>query len=517
MNYLGITLKLTITLVIASLLLVNCSKETGNSEEKTYDPRWESLTQHQIPEWLRDAKFGIYTHFGIYCETATRGNATWNAHAAYNDPESKAAQDFYEEYGKITKDFGYKDLIPKFKAEKFDAEKWAKLFKKAGAKFAGPVAEHHDGFAMWDTKYSKWNAANMGPETDVVGELEKAIKGEGMKFVTAFHHAANWGWFPVWDETKDCSNPKYSGLYGQNHPEVEIYPNKDFLDEWYNKLIEVIDKYEPDYMWFDFALDRIREDYVKKYVAYYYNHAAERNKDVVISYKHHDLPPGVGLFDLELGQQPHLTHYNWITDSSVDDQGAWGYIPGLKYKSVNRLVDNLVDRVSKNGFLLMNVGPKADGTIPEGAREALLGMGDWLDVNGEAIYGTRSWTKYGEGPTSVEGADEEAMFNEADLDYTAKDIRFTVQDNILYATVLKWPGDEVTIASLVPGDFEGYHLYPEDFKSITMLGDGQELDWDLDKEKGLTIQTPDQKPCKHAYVFKIVRKKRMDNIPGESK
>jgi alpha-L-fucosidase len=432
------------------------------------------------------------------------------------EPEEDEAQDFYTKYGMLTKDFGYKDLIPKFTAEKFNAEEWADLFAKSGAKFAGPVAEHHDGFAMWDTKYSDWNAAKMGPKRDVVGELEKAIKGKGMKYVTAFHHAANWFFFPTWDTTKDCSNPEYSGLYGPIHEEGAV-PNEEFLNEWYGKIIEVIDKYDPDFLWFDFALDIIKEDYVKDFVAYYYNKADERGKDVVISYKHHDLPPGVGLYDLELGQEPKLTHYEWITDTSIDDQGAWGYIPNLNYKPVNRLVDNLVDRVSKNGYLLMNVGPKWDGTIPEGAREGLLGMGKWLDVNGEAIYGTTSWTKYGEGPTGVQMGDEgDAMFNESDIVYTSKDIRFTVKGDNLYAIALDWPGDEILITSLVAVDEEededvieypGYYIYPDEIASVTMLGDGKELDWEL-TSRGLKIKTPENKPCDHAYTFKIVRKHR---------
>ena len=296
--------------------------------------------------------------------------------------------------------------------------------------------------------------------------------------------------------------------------------NKEFLDEWHGKIIEVIDKYDPDFIWFDFALDIIREDYVKDFVAYYYNKADERGKDVVISYKHHDLPPGVGLYDLELGQEPELTHYEWITDTSIDDQGAWGYIPDLNYKPVDRLVDNLVDRVSKNGYLLMNIGPHWDGTIPEGAKKGLLGMGEWLEVNGEAIYGTTSWTKSGEGPTGVKiGEEGDAMFNESEIKYTAEDIRFTVKGDNLYAIVLDWPGEEVLIRSLVPIDEEteeeegiegapGYYIYPEEIESITMLGDGKELEWELMKGKGLKIVTPENKPCDHAYTFKIVRKHR---------
>ena len=510
--------KLSIASVLVFLLSVTCS---GPAEQKkqleplVYEATWESLKKHDTPQWLRDAKFGIYTHWGIYCYSATRGNATWNVHAAYHVPESKvpknnydkSAQDFWEKHGKLTTEFGYKDLIPKFTGENFNAEEWADLFARSGAKFAGPVAEHHDGFAMWDTQYSEWNAARMGPKRDVVGELEKAIKAKNMKFVTAFHHSANWGWFPVWDETKDCNNPEYSGLYGPVHERGAV-PSKEFLDEWYGKLIEVIDRYDPDFMWFDFGLDRIKEDYVKKYVAYYYNKAVERGKDVVISYKDHDLPPGVALLDHELGQEAELTHYDWITDSSIDDQGAWGYIEGLKYKSVDRLVDNLVDRVSKNGYLLMNVGPKWDGSIPEGAKRGLLGMGKWLEVNGEAIYGTTSWVKYGEGPTGVEkvGSRGGTSFNESDIVYTNEDIRFTVKGDTLYAIVLAWPEQDVIIKSLVQGNkFPGYYIYPGEIASVTMLGDGKELEWELIKGEGLKISPPVIKPCEHAFVFKIVR------------
>jgi len=499
------------TMLIVIILFVACNDEEEN-DVIVYEPTWESLKQHSTPQWLKDGKFGIYTHWGIYSYSATRGNATWNSFAAYHEPESGAAQDFYKKYGKVTTEFGYKDLIPKFTAEKFDAEEWADLFAKSGAKFAGPVAEHHDGFAMWDTKWSEWNAAKMGPKRDIVGELEKAIKAKGLKYVTAFHHAANWFFFPTWDKTKDCSNPEYSGLYGTIH-EPGAAPSKEFLEEWYGKLIEVVDKYDPDFVWFDFALDIIREDYVKNFVAYYYNKAVERGKDVIISYKHHDLPQGVGLYDLELGQEPELTHYDWITDTSIDDQGAWGYIPNLNYKSVNRLVDNLVDRVSKNGYLLLNVGPKWDGTIPEGVKKGLLGIGKWLDVNGEAIYGTTSWVKFGEGPTGVEIGDEgDAMFNESDINYTKEDIRFTVKGDVLYAIILDWPGETAVIKSLVQPvedddeeEFPGYYIYPNEIKSITMLGDGQELQWKLIRGEGLKVQMPQKKPCEHAFVLKIVR------------
>lgn len=487
-----------------AFLAISCNNMVSQDKEKkqNYEPAWESLKKHQTPEWLRDGKFGIYTHWGVYAVHGMGPNGTWYAYHVYRNKNGWQRKDFEERFGKLSDGAGYKDLIPLFTAEKFDAEEWADLFAKSGAKFAGPVVEHHDGFAMWDTEYSEWNAAKMGPKRDVVGELEKAIKAREMKFVTAFHHAASWFYFPVWDEQYDCSDPEYSGLYGPIH-ERGVKPNKEFLDEWYGKIIEVIDNYDPDFLWFDFALDNIREDYIKNFVAYYYNKALERKKEVVITYKHHDLPSGVGVLDLELGQEPDLTHHDWITDSSVDDQGAWSYVKAAKFKPLNRLIDNLIDRISKNGYLLLNVGPKPDGTIPEEAKELLLGIGKWLKINGEAVYGTTAWTFPGEGPTSVRRSGD-SMFNESDTLYTSRDIRFTVKADTLYAFVLDWPGEKAVIPSLGGKTNEFYGLYENEVKEISMLGDNKPLEWAF-TEEGLVIEPPAEKPCEYAFVFKIVR------------
>jgi len=590
-------LRLILLLSVCSLLFGCQQEQLSQRQVKKYEPTWESLREYkEVPKWLRDGKFGIYTHWGPYAVHAYGENTTWYSFALYME-DGEARQHFEKTFGKLTPEFGYKDLIPKFTAEKFDADEWAELFKKSGAKFAGPVAEHHDGFAMWDTKYSDWNAAKMGPKRDVVGELEKAIKKRDMKFVTAFHHAANWFFFPVTDKRYDTGDPKYSGLYGQPH-EQGAMRNQAFIDEWYGKIIEVIDNYSPDFIWFDFALDSIAEGYVKDFLAYYYNHAEAKDKEVVVTYKGNDLVPGSGVRDLELGQEPKITYHEWITDSTVDDRGAWGYANDLTFKTPDRLIDNLIDRVSKNGYLLLNVGPKPDGTIPDGARDLLLEMGAWLDVNGEAIYGTSPWFIAGEGPTNLSAATE-IGFNEADTVYTNKDVRFTVKGDVLYATFLAWPGEEAVIGTLrgageededeeagdeeeghdededVPsiagktftikdGDQEytwvfkedgkltvsggeagegtdgGYEqeghevfievaafeleaiydgeeleiiedeapeypgFYKEEIKRISMLGDGRSLDWEMTRE-GLIIETPDKKPCKHAYVFKIER------------
>ena len=321
-------MKSLFTLLLCLSVLLSISEPIKHQvSPKKYEATWSSLTQHPYPKWFRDAKFGIYFHWGIYSVPAF--GSEWYPHWMYIYTLVWGSQYFdhhVKTYGTPDK-FGYKDFIPMFKAEKFNADEWADLFLKAGARFAGPVAEHHDGFSMWDTKYSKWNAAKMGPKQDIVGKLAKAIKKRDMKFVTAFHHAENWFYFPTWDKRYDCGDPRYSGLYGPIHEQGAL-PTKAFLDQWKGKIIEVIDKYDPDFIWFDFGLRLVTDSYKQDVLAYYYNKAAANKKDVVVSYKSHDLPTGTGLLDLELGQEANLTYYDWITDTSIDDGQGWGLCEG---------------------------------------------------------------------------------------------------------------------------------------------------------------------------------------------
>jgi alpha-L-fucosidase len=501
------------------LSVISCT-EKRNEEVQVYEPTWNSLGRHAIPEWFKDAKFGIYTHWGGYSVPAKGPNGSWYPHNMY-----KKGTEQYEyhvaNYGDPS-EFGYKDIIGLFKAEKFDADEWAELFKKSGARFAGPVAEHHDGFSMWNSKLTTWDAFDKGPKRDVVGELEKAIKKRGMKYITTFHHATHWAYYAHWIKEFDCSNPEYSDLYGPMHdqdadwPEwynispddlafMQEKPSKEFLDLWFNKLKEVIDKHSPDLIWFDGSLDRMHEMYEKRFFAYCFNEAEKEGKEVEVLFKGWDVPPNVAINDLELGREQDITRHIWITDTSVDDMGAWSYANEAGYKSVNTLVDNLVDRVSKNGLLLLNVGPKADGTIPEVAKERLLGIGKWLEVNGEAIYGTRAWMIYGEGPSDFE--EEGGAYTEFDDEdnspYTGEDIRFTVKDNTLYAIFLDWPGDEAEIYSLRRFEEElSIHWEESDIKKISMLGVQGDLDWAI-TEDALVIKSPKVRPCEHAYVFKI--------------
>ena len=470
-----------------------------------YRASWNSLRRHATAEWFRDAKFGIYTHWGVYSVPACGPNASWYPYNMYREGTPQH-EHHVKVYGGPAK-FGYKDFIPLFTGERFDPDEWAEMFRRAGAKFAGPVGEHHDGFCMWDTSLSEWSAARMGPKRDVVGELEKSVRRAGMKFMVALHHAENWWFYPHWRKDFDTSDPRYAGLYGEPH-DVDGPPaappgedpffhqaraSRAFLDTWKAKIVEVVDRYQPDLLWFDFGLGRIPEPYQQEALAHYYNRAAERGREVAVTYKYHDLPPNTALVDIELGREEGLTYHEWLTDSTVDDGEGWGYVADARYKTAGSLVHYLIDNVSRNGHLLLNVGPRPDGTFPDEAKRILEGIGRWLDVNGEAIYATTPWVKAGEGPTKPA---KSGPFTERQaLSYTAEDIRFTVKDDALYAIVMAWPSRSVVIRSLTGA---------EDVKSVAMLGSEKPLEWTPTGD-GLHVTFPTRRPCDHAYVLKIVR------------
>ena len=477
----------------------------------SYNESWNSLKTHKTPDWFRRAKFGIYTHWGIYSVPACRPNGSWYGFNMYLKGTPQY-EHHVKTYGGPEK-FGYKDFIPMFTGEKFDAEEWADLFAKAGARFAGPVGEHHDGFSMWKTNLTRWNAYNMGPKRDVAGELERAIRSKNMKYMVAMHHAERWRFFPHWVEGTDLSNPELYDFYGVPHnldwkdgiPQKGFWPiwngqakpDKAFCDLWLAKCKEIIDKFSPDTLWFDFGLEMMPESYRQKMLAYYYNKSEEENREVAFIYKNQDLAVGSGIIDLELGRYDQLVYHDWITDTTVDDGEGWGYLFDARYKKPTTLIQYLIDNVSKNGSLLLNVGPKPNGEIPEEAKHILLEMGKWLDINGEAIYDTTAWTTCGEGNARMT---KSGMFSEQeDIQYKSDDIRYTVKDNYLYAALLGWPDDgKVLLKSLT-------RLYPDEIASVCMLGDGRQLDYKL-TDDGLLISVPENKPCEYAWVFKITRK-----------
>lgn len=467
--------------------------------EGPYSPDWQSLQNHtQAPEWFRDAKFGIYFHWGVYSVPAF-GDEWYprNMHIK----KSKECQHHIETYGDPSK-FGYHDFVPMFKAEHFDPESWAELFAKAGAQFAGPVAEHHDGFSMWDSKLNPWNAKDKGPMRDIVGELATAIRAKGMRLVTTFHHERNnqhlvnkngelvWeGHYPRVDGWPTVSeDPELRMLYG-NIPRLEA------CDLWLGKLQEVIDGYQPDLIWFDSWLDEIPEDYQMMFAAHYLNRAKEWNKDVVITCKQRDLPLEVALEDFEKGRADSMLEEPWLTDDTLS-YGSWCYTQDLKIKPADEVLDVLIDIVSKNGQLLLNISPMADGTIPQDQQDVLLAIGKWLGTYGESIYNTRPFIVYGEGPTQMRKGGHFVGI----VRYTKEDIRYTRNGNTVYAILLGRPDESDRIKMTV---FSEKGAAKEvKVKNVSLLGANVPVTW-KQMNSALIIECPDVPMDDMAVVFKI--------------
>ena len=460
--------------------------------EGPFKPNWESLSNYRVPDWYQNDKFGIFIHWGVYAVPAF--GSEWYPRNMYQQGSREFAH-HVATYGEHSK-FGYKDFIPMFKAEKYDPDHWADLFRRAGARFVVPVAEHHDGFAMYDTDLSDWCASKMGPKRDLIGELAEAVRKQWLVFGLSTHRAEHW-WFMDggMQFDSDVQDGQYAGLYGPAQPR-DSQPNEEFLDDWLARTCELVDKYHPQIVWFDWWIQEPAfASYVQRFAAYYYNRGAEWDRGVAINYKHDTFPPEVAVYDIERGQLDDINPHFWQTDTCVARK-SWGYIEEERgYKSASQLIGDLVDIVSKNGALLLNVGPRADGTIPEEEEALLLAIGKWLTVNGEAIYDSRPWKVFGEGPTEVTTGSftdtKRQMFSE-------RDIRFTTRGDTLYATVLAIPEkNEVTIQSLG----SSLRLLTKPIDKVELLGAGT-LKWSQTM-RGLRVQLPAEKPCDHALVLKI--------------
>lgn len=459
-----------------------------------YKANWESLSRHEdAPEWFRDAKLGIYFHWGVYAVPAF--GSEWYPRNMFLKGNS-VNKHHIETYGDPA-EYGYDRFVTQWKTPNFDADQWAKLFRRAGARFAGPVAEHHDGFSLWDSDVTPWNAKDKGPKRDLVGELAKGIRGEGMRYITTFHHARNhYGHFDGMkkDYAKAMADPEVAFLYGQMSPEK-------FHDVWLGKLKEVIDQYQPDIIWFDSWLDKIPESYRQTFAAYYLNQAAEWNKEVVIVRKQNDLPIDFSVLDHEKSRESKASPRVWMTDDTIST-GSWCFTNNLRIKPTSKVIHALVDTVAKNGVVLLNISPMADGTIPEDQKRVLLELGDWMTVNGEAIYATRPWETFGEGPTvePAGGFSEHGKFLK--LEYSDKDIRYTQSKDgrIVYAMTLGWPGDEAVLSAVKVVRASGN-------AKVELLGHPGKLEFHINDKGRLVIHLPNlsesRRPGKHAFSFKL--------------
>ncbi len=453
---------------------------------------WDSLHAYRVPSWYEDAKFGVFIHWGVYSVPGF-GNE-WYPRNMYLQGSPEFAH-HRKTYG-LQSQFGYKDFIPQFTAERFDPDHWAGLFRQAGAQFVVPVAEHHDGFAMYDSALSDWTAAKMGPKRDLIGELAAAVRKQWLVFGLSSHRAEHWWFFDggmAFDS--DVRDPRYAGLYGPAQPKT-LQPNEEHLDDWLARTCEVVDKYRPQVVWFDWWIEEPAfAPYLQRFAAYYYNRGVQWGRGVAINYKHQALPEGTAVYDIERGQLDDLRPLFWQTDTAVA-KNSWGYVENQDYKTVDSIVDDLVDIVSKNGALLLNIGPRPDGTIPEPEEDLLRGVGRWLTVNGEAIYGTRPWKVFGEGPTQIVGG----SFNDTKrTPFGGQDLRFTTRGDTLYAIALAWPDNGRVIVKALATEAS---LFRPDVDKVELLGCDEPLRWTRDAG-GLIIELPSDKPGDHAFAFRI--------------
>lgn len=522
--------------VVAAATPVYAQREPADGGK--FAPTWESLSQYETPEWFRDAKFGIWAHWGPQCQPEA---GDWYGRGMYEEG-GHAYKAHLEKYGHPSQ-FGFKDVINEWKADKWDPERLVALYKRVGARYFFAMGNHHDNMDLWDSKYQKWNSVNMGPKRDILSEWEKAARKNGLPFGVSIHSSHAWTWY----ETAQGADTKgeYAGvsydarvvtkedgkgkwwegydpqeLYVQNHslsghawsvwdwPEGTSRPSEEYFDNFFNRTVDMINRFNPDLIYFDdsvlpfWPIDNTGLDVV----AHYYNrnmntHGGELSA-VVFGKKLQDSHKEALVWDVEKGVPSECQPVPWQTCTCL---GNWHYDRSCYvdnwYKSARTVVHMLIDIVSKNGNLLLSVPIKGDGSIDDKEEAILADIAAWMDVNSEAIYGTRPWKIYGEGPSTQEQvALDGAGFNEGKhAPYTSADMRFVEKGNCLYAHVLEWPaGGEVLVKSLAKGSETGKRR----IKSVELLGAGKvKFSHTAD---GLSVKLPENvRPNDISFVLKI--------------
>jgi alpha-L-fucosidase len=500
-----------------------------------FEPNWDSLKQYKAPDWYRDAKFGIWAHWTAQC-VPEQGD--WYARNMYmqGDADYKYQVAHYGHPSQV----GFKDIDNMWHAENWQPDKLIDLYKRAGAQFFVALANHHDNFDCFDSAYQPWNSVNIGPHKDIVGTWAKAARAAGLRFGVSVHASHAWAWYEVAqgsDKTGPLAGVPYDGkltkadgvgkwwegydpqdLYAQNHtPGTKLVwdwdaskgasiPDAAYCNKFYNRTVDLINKYHPDLLYFDDTILPLYpiSDVGLKIAAHYYN-----SNEALHDGQLQAVMLGKGLdpeqrktmvWDIERGTSDRIEPLPWQTDTCI---GSWHYklstFENHRYKTADSVIHTLCDIVSKNGCLQLSIPVKGDGTIDSDEVAFLEEMAKWMDINKEAIFGTRPWAIYGEGP-STQTAVHAANFNEGKAKpLTSKDIRFTTHDDTLYAIAMGWPADgKLTIKSLATGSSH----YSGDMGDVHLLGVDEKLVCTRD-ENGLTVTLPDQKPCDHAFVLKI--------------
>jgi alpha-L-fucosidase len=477
------------------------SKSKAVENDGPFKPTFASLKQYKYPEWFRDAKFGFWAHWG---PQAVPRQGDWYAREMYQQG-SKDYNDHLSRYGHPSK-AGYKDLIPLWKAEKWDPDKLMALYKKAGAKYFVSMGSHHDNFYLWNSKIHRWNAVKMGPHKDVVGLWQKAAQKYGLKFGVSEHLAASYTWYqpahsadtsgPYKGVPYDANDPRYEDLYHSRAAPNDkgwLTTSTEWPKEWYNVVKELVDTYHPDLLYSDSPLPF--GEVGQRMLANFYNgNLAYHNGKMTAIYNCKEPSDGMWVQDLERGVQDTISLYPWQTDTSIGD---WFYSTGQKYKSATDILRMLVDIVSKNGNLLINIVQTPEGDLEPDILNTVDDIGKWTAVNGEGIYGSRPWKIFGERPSTaatVAGGN----FNEDNLRYTAEDIRFTTRGDNIYAFLLDTPTGDIHIRSLGKSS----KLNKRHIRSVKLLGSPENIQW-RQEEDVLVIKKPTQLPGWKVLGFRI--------------
>ncbi len=494
------------TLAILTILLGMMSTVPVLAQK--FEPTLESFKQYTYPAWFRDAKFGIWAHWG---PQAVPRQGDWYAKKMYQE-----GGDDYKyhvaHYGHPSK-FGYKDIIPLWKAEKWNPDQLMALYKKVGAKYFVSMATHHDNFFLWDSKIHKWNSVNMGPKKDVVGLWQQAAKKEGLRFGVSEHLGASYTWFqssrgadktgPMAGISYDGVNPEFEDLY---HPKTAaddkawLTTNPENQKNWLSCISELISKYQPDLLYSDGELPF--GEVGRTMLSNYYNQDIAKNGGKLEAVYTAKLRASEGRWvqDLERGAMDSISPYPWQTDTSIGD---WYYRTGQKYMTGTQVVQMLVDIVSKNGNLLLNVVQTPEGDLEPDVLNILNEIAAWIPANGEAIYGTRPWKIYGEGPTTQKSQEKGRFGGLKDVrPYESTDIRFTTKGDALYVFCMGVPTEDVRILSLGKNS----KVSGQKIASVKMLGSNDKISWKQAAD-AMVISKPSKLPAWAVVTFKIEFKK----------
>ena len=513
--------KISVKLGAFILMILACASVHTQTQIQPFQPNDSSLKKYKYPEWFRDAKFGIWAHWG---PQAVPRQGDWYARRLYEGPMHNAiltrklverADKDYEyhlkNYGHPSV-FGYKDIIPLWRAERWDPDALMKLYKKAGAKYFVSMGTHHDNFFLWNSKIHRWNSVQMGPKKDVVALWQQAAKKEGLRFGVSEHLAASYTWFQAShgaDKTGDKAgvpydgnDPQYQDLYHRKADSADygwLTKNPVWQKEWLTSITELIDMYKPDLLYSDCGLP-FGNEIGRSMIAHYYNQdMLKNNGQLEAIYNCKEASFGRFVRDVERGALDSISEDPWQTDTSIGD---WFYSTGQKYLSADQVIQMLVDIVSKNGNLLLNVVQTPECDLEPDVINILEGIGIWTKDNGEAIYGSRPWKQYGEGPSTTT---KQMSGNHGGIKdvrpYVAEDIRFTTKNGVLYAFCMNTLIADVNIKSLSKLS----KICTKSIASVSMLGSKEKITW-KQNEDALIITKPSKQPDYKVAVFKIMFK-----------